>query len=179
MKFSAIRAVFLDRDGVINRRVAGGFVTRCSELELLPKAAEAIRVLNEAQLKVFVLTNQRGVSLGLLSESELSQIHRHLQDLLKAFKAHVDAIYYCPHDTSCRFCRKPEIGMFRQAFAEFPEISAGMSVTIGNAITDMQAGRRAGTRTILVSNARRPDGREYADAVAASLYEATSILRSE
>jgi D-glycero-D-manno-heptose 1,7-bisphosphate phosphatase len=170
-----IGAVFLDRDGVITRR-RNGFVTRSSELQLLPRAAEAIHELNAARIKVFVVTNQRGISLGLMSEADLDRIHRYMQELLGRAGAHVDAIYYCPHDASCCVCRKPQIGMFLQAFADFTEISPHMSVMIGDSLTDMQAGRRAGARTILISPARRSDKNEYADAVADSLHEAISLL---
>jgi D-glycero-D-manno-heptose 1,7-bisphosphate phosphatase len=175
--FDHIHCVFLDRDGVINQAPPNdGYVTRCSELELLAGAPEAIRQLNEAGIKVIVVTNQRGISLGLYTHEELAHIHIHLQKLLAAAGAHLDAIYYCPHDRDCRVCRKPEIGLFRQAFAEFPAVEPAASVMIGNSLSDMQAGRRAGTRTVMITDSSELLDREYIDAVARSLPEAVSML---
>jgi D-glycero-D-manno-heptose 1,7-bisphosphate phosphatase len=175
-----LACVFLDRDGVINQAPPNeGYVTRCSELVLLPGVPEAIRQLNEAGIKTIVITNQRGISQGLYTHEELAHIHLHLQQLLKAEGAHLDAIYYCPHDRDCRICRKPEIGLFQQAFAEFPMISPATSVMIGNSPGDMQAGRRAGTHTILIAEAAEIVEQENIDAVATSLPEAVGVLLSK
>src|SRR5664279_895816 len=97
--FSAIKFVFLDRDGVINRKAPDGeYVASWEDMQILPGAERAIALLNQAGRKVIVVTNQRGISLGRYSESDLLSIHEKLHAYLGTFGAHVDAIYYCPHD---------------------------------------------------------------------------------
>ena len=107
-------AVFLDRDGTINREV--NYLSKPEQLELLPGAGLAIRRFNELGLKVIVVTNQSGVARGYLTEESLDRIHHLLEQMLGEHDAHLDAVYYCPEmpGTASR-CRKPEIGMMEQA----------------------------------------------------------------
>jgi D-glycero-D-manno-heptose 1,7-bisphosphate phosphatase len=175
----AIRYVFLDRDGVLNRkRPEGEYVTRWSEFEWLPGAEEAIARMNRAHLTVILITNQRGIALGILSEAELEQIHRKMQSDLAEHGAHLDAIYYCPHDYGQCDCRKPDIGLFKQAMQQFASASPQQSVVIGDSLPDIEAGKRLGMKTIFLKGEpeRQKKGSqiaaEEADAVAASLLEA-------
>ncbi len=175
--FTQIQCVFLDRDGVINRPPPDeGYVTACSELEVLPGVPEAIRQLNQAGIKVIVVTNQRGISLGLYTHEELARIHSHLQERLGEAGAHLDAIYYCPHDRDCQVCRKPAIGLFRQAFSEFPGIAPDGSIMVGDSRKDMQAGRSAGMGTIMIAGTSVIPDPEFMDAVAHSLPEAVGLI---
>jgi D-glycero-D-manno-heptose 1,7-bisphosphate phosphatase len=178
MKLSdPIDCVFLDRDGVINQAPpAAGYVTKVSELHVLPGVPQAIRQLNDAGIKVIVITNQRGISLGLYTHQDLAAIHARLQESLGAAGAHVDAIYYCPHDRDCQVCRKPATGLFRQAFVEYPGITPPRSIMIGDSPKDMQAGRAAGVRTILITG--NPDAAcgGDVDAIAPSLPAAIALL---
>src|SRR5688572_5544379 len=104
-----VRAVFLDRDGVINRKQPEGeYVTCWEEFEILDGALEAIKLVNEAGLLAVVVTNQRGIALGRMSEDDLENIHRNLRDRLEAIGGHVDAFYHCPHDLNACDCRKPD-----------------------------------------------------------------------
>jgi D-glycero-D-manno-heptose 1,7-bisphosphate phosphatase len=146
-----IRTVFLDRDGVINR-LRPDYVTSWGTFEFLPHAKDAIRMLNAAEMRVVVVTNQRAVARGLLSVAELARIHDHMRAELTAAGATIDAIYYCPHDKGLCACRKPGVGMFVQAQCEFPEIDFTRSVVVGDSLSDMQAGRRLGCRLILVTD---------------------------
>jgi len=151
--FTNVTFVFLDRDGVINRKPAAGrYVTCWEEFELLPGVADAIAKLNQSGRKAIVVTNQRGVALGLYSSQELAEIHERLQDELAARGAHLDAIYVCPHDEGQCDCRKPLTGLFEQAFRDFPAAHAGNSVVVGDSLRDIEAGRRLGMRTILVDD---------------------------
>jgi D-glycero-D-manno-heptose 1,7-bisphosphate phosphatase len=143
--------VFLDRDGVINRRPLGKpYVTAPEELELLPRVPEAIRLLNEAGCRAIVVTNQRGISLGLYDEQDLDSIHRRMREELARGRAQVDAVYHCPHDADSCACRKPGIGMFLQAQRDFPELEFHRSIVIGDSASDLQAAVRLGCRKVLI-----------------------------
>ena len=152
--FSNIEFVFLDRDGVINRRPPRGqYVTSREDLELLPGAAEAIAVLNRSGRRTIVVTNQRGIALGLYSLEELDKVHDRLRIELQAHGAHLDAIYVCPHDVGQCSCRKPLPGLFGRAFGEFPAARAENSVMIGDSLRDIEAGRNVGMRTVFIEDA--------------------------
>jgi D-glycero-D-manno-heptose 1,7-bisphosphate phosphatase len=137
-------AAFLDRDGVLN--FDRGYAHKPEDIEMIPGAAAAVRLLNEAGYYVFVVTNQSGVARGLYSEAAIEHVHRHMQDILKAEGAHIDAFYYCPHHPDgsvkefaipCR-CRKPEPGMLEQAARDWP-IDLARSFLIGDRDHDLAA----------------------------------------
>src|SRR3954454_10176331 len=105
-------AVLLDRDGTINVKAAEGeYVTSPEQLVLLDGAAAAIRRLNLARIRVAVITNQRGIALGRMTEADLAAVHRRLVQLLVAEGARVDAIFHCPHEKGTCDCRKPGTAM--------------------------------------------------------------------
>ncbi len=131
----------------------GSYVTSWSEFLPLPGVAEAIRRLNAAGLRVFVVSNQRGVALGLYTAADVRAIHAAFQNLLKAHGAHVDGFYFCPHDKGACNCRKPKPGLFEQAVAEFPEIVATTSAMIGDSLSDIEFGRRLGIVTVFIEGA--------------------------
>jgi D-glycero-D-manno-heptose 1,7-bisphosphate phosphatase len=146
-----IRTVFLDRDGVLNEKMPeGSFVTSWSEFRLLPCVAEAIGRLNCAGLRVVVVSNQRGIALGLYTTEDVRAIHDAFQQLLNANGAHVDGFYFCPHDIDQCNCRKPLPALFEQAVAEFPNITPETSVMIGDSLSDIEFGRRLGMQTIFI-----------------------------
>jgi D-glycero-D-manno-heptose 1,7-bisphosphate phosphatase len=149
---------FLDRDGVINEKPqVGRYLTTAQELRLLPGAAEAIRLLNEAQVRVVVVTNQRGVALGVMSMEQLEGVHYHMAEELQRAGAHLDAIYCCPHAENSCDCRKPGIGLFLRAKSEFPDIMFDEVYVIGDSDRDMEAGRRLGARLIRIGQPASPD----------------------
>jgi D-glycero-D-manno-heptose 1,7-bisphosphate phosphatase len=145
----SVRLVLVDRDGTINRKPPdGAYVTCADALELLPGAAAAIRMLNDAGIPVAVVTNQRGVARGELDEPRLATIHAALRARLAATAgAHVDAIYHCPHEPGTCTCRKPEPGLLAAAAARFG-VPPAATVMIGDTDSDIEAGRRFGARTI-------------------------------
>lgn len=182
-KFAEINFVFLDRDGVINHDPgAARFVSRWQDFQLLPFAEAVIARLNRSGRKVILVTNQRGVALGLFSESDVTTLHGHLQDHLRQHGAQLDAIYCCMHDEGQCNCRKPLPGMFERAFRDFPGCHAGNSVVIGDSVADIKAGHRLGMRTILIQSEAaqaRPGFQQaaaLADAVVASLADAVERL---
>jgi D-glycero-D-manno-heptose 1,7-bisphosphate phosphatase len=154
---------FLDRDGTINAKAPeGDYVKRRSELALLPGAAQAIRRLNDAGVTVIVVTNQRGIALGRMSEDDLAQIHQALAAKLEAAAgARVDAIFHCPHDIGRCDCRKPDVGLFRRAQERFPWIDLRRSAMIGDGESDVEAARRLGMRAVRIG----PDAVDLGEAV--------------
>jgi D-glycero-D-manno-heptose 1,7-bisphosphate phosphatase len=164
------KAVFLDRDGVINRKAPEGqYVTRWEDMEFLPGVHEAIRLLNEVGFFVAVVSNQRCVAKGLITTAELESMHAQMRGAFEAAGASLDAIYYCPHDYDppCS-CRKPKPGMLLDAAREH-EIDMTRSWMIGDSGHDVEAGRAAGCRTVRVTDKSVVGG---PDAVASSLLDA-------
>jgi len=149
------RAIFIDRDGTINKDI--GYVSTPDQLVLYPWAAEAVRLINEARFKAIVITNQSGVARGLYDEETLSEIHSQMIKQFAGDGARIDAIYYCPHHPSignthyrvaCE-CRKPGIGMLAAASIEHA-IDISSSFVIGDKASDMAMARNAGARAALV-----------------------------
>lgn len=143
------KAVFLDRDGVINQKPPDHqYVKSLSELIILPHVSPALTQLKSAGFLAIVITNQRGISLGHLSHTTLTAIHRHINlQLLHT----IDAFYYCHHDHhhNCT-CRKPQPGLILQATKDF-NIDLSRSHLIGDSATDIQAAHAAGiTNTHLI-----------------------------
>jgi D-glycero-D-manno-heptose 1,7-bisphosphate phosphatase len=168
-----LETVFLDRDGVINRKMPEGeYVTRWELFDLLPGVAESIAALNRKGLRVIVVTNQRGVALGLYSAADVTHIHEQLQRTLADSGAHVDGFYFCPHDKRQCDCRKPGPGMFAQAKTDFPEITPETSVIIGDSLSDIEFGRNLGMRTVFIEGDpahRKPGGAKAAELADRSL----------
>jgi len=145
------RAVFLDRDGVINVKAPEGhYITRWEEFQFLPDAAGAIAILNQAGFSVIVVSNQRGVGKGLMTVDALEVIHSRMLAELAASGARIDAICYCPHDlgTHCA-CRKPGPGMLLRAATDHA-IDLPNSWMVGDSDSDILAGKRAGCRTVRI-----------------------------
>lgn len=163
----------------------GSYVTAWTEFRLLPGAPEAIARLNQAGLRVVVVSNQRGVALGLYSVADVESIHTQLQHALKALGASIDAFYVCPHDKQSCDCRKPLPGMFKQAQRDFPDITPMTSLMVGDSLSDIEFGKRLGMRTIFIEGdaEHRKGGAEQAAAIAdaklGSLQEAADFILSK
>jgi histidinol-phosphate phosphatase family protein len=170
------KAAFLDRDGVLNRKAPEGqYVTRWEEMEFLPGAREAVRLLNQAGYFVVVVSNQRCVAKGLITTPELDSLHARMRLEFEAAGARIDAIYCCPHDSRpvCS-CRKPQPGMLLEA-ARAHQIDLPASWMIGDSEHDVEAGGSAGCRTArLVEDSESPIGK--ANVFASSLLEAVQAL---
>jgi D-glycero-D-manno-heptose 1,7-bisphosphate phosphatase len=143
--------VFLDRDGVLNRKLPEGrYVASPADFELLPGVPQAIASLNRGGLRVIVVSNQRGIALGLHTAADVFAIHAKLQAVLQQSSAHIDGFYFCPHDTGQCNCRKPLPGLFEQAQADFPDIAAEASAMVGDSLSDIEFGRRLGMLPIFI-----------------------------
>jgi D-glycero-D-manno-heptose 1,7-bisphosphate phosphatase len=177
--FQNVEYVFLDRDGVINRKPPEGeYISRWNEVHLLPGAEAAIAALNRSGYRVIVVSNQRGIALGRYTRSDVETLHAQLQEYLALHNAHIDAFYICPHDRGECDCRKPGTGMFLQAFRDFPSASPANSVVVGDSLSDIEAARALGMPSIFIEGdpSTQKEGAEsaaaLADAVAESLAEA-------
>jgi len=157
------KAIFLDRDGVINYEK--NFVLTPGDMELIPKASHAIRKINSSSYLAIVVTNQSAVARNLISFKELDQIHEKLKADLKKHGAYVDAIFYCPHHPNYNgpnvnrdlikdcHCRKPKPGLLFDASKKM-NIDLHKSYLIGDTERDIQAGREAGCSTIGVKTGK-------------------------
>jgi D-glycero-D-manno-heptose 1,7-bisphosphate phosphatase len=148
-------AAFLDRDGTLNQEA--GYLNHVDRMKLIDGAGDAVALLNRHGLKTIVVTNQAGVARGYFPERLLPLLHDRLKALLKEHGATLDAIYYCPHHPDvgeppyrqdCD-CRKPKLGMIRRAQREFT-IDVSRSYLVGDKISDVAFGKRAGCKAILV-----------------------------
>jgi D-glycero-D-manno-heptose 1,7-bisphosphate phosphatase len=182
MDHSPVRYVFLDRDGVLNRKMPeGAYVGDWAQFQWLAGADEAIARMNRAGLTVILVTNQRGIALGLYTHAQLEDIHANIQRHLARHGARLDAVYYCPHNHGECHCRKPDIGLFEQALQQFPQANAQNSLVIGDSLSDIQAGQRLGMKTVFIQGEadRQQAGSTaavvLADAVAGSLLQAVEL----
>ena len=152
------RTAFLDRDGTINESPPEGeYVTSPDQIRLLPGAAEAIRLLNEHPVKVVVITNQRGIALGRMSEADLAAVHARLQSDLADRGAQLDGIVHCPHESGACDCRKPGTGMFARAARELAGVEVAGGAMVGDTDRDVEAGRRLGLTTVRIGHAEEGD----------------------
>lgn len=145
-------AVFLDRDGVLTEEK--GYIDSIEKLCLFSYAAECIQRIHEKGYWAIVITNQSGVARGLFTERALQDMNKYLKNAIG-----VDAIYYCPHHPEGKVkqyrkicqCRKPETGLFEQACRDF-KIEMKHSLMVGDRAGDIQAGQKAGIKTVLLES---------------------------
>ena len=160
------KAVFLDRDGVINQKPPeGNYVTRWEDFHILPGVAEGVALLNRAGFTVIVVTNQRCIAKGLMTVVELENMHQRMTELLAGSGAIIDGTFYCPHEIEpvCE-CRKPAPGMLLNA-ARLHGIDLSGSWMIGDSDIDIQAGVNAGCKTVrLITGDEAPDKAKHTSA---------------
>lgn len=144
-------AIFLDRDGVINRKAPEGqYIPTWREFRFLPGTFEPVANLSRAGFKIIIITNQRGVALGKVRLEDLEEIHLRIKAILAEHGADLTDIYFCPHDISddC-LCRKPRPGMLLQAAKEH-RLNLSACWMIGDAESDITAGKNAGCKTVKI-----------------------------
>ena len=141
------KAVFLDRDGVINQK-RDDYIKNTNEFIILPDVSKAIKLLNENNYLVIIITNQSAINRGIITHSILAEIHELMKNELGKYGAHIDAIYYCPHkpDENCS-CRKPKTGMIEKAIRDY-SISTDFSWLIGDSESDTLAAAKLGIKAI-------------------------------
>lgn len=145
--------LFLDRDGVINKKLERRYVRNFTEFEFIPGALKAISKLSNMFNRIIIVTNQQGIAKGIMSEFDLNTLHAQMQEKIEKSGGKITKIYYCPHleELDC-MCRKPKPGMLRQAIIDFPEINIEDSYLIGDSDSDIEAGKRMNLKTIKVDD---------------------------
>lgn len=166
--------LFLDRDGVLNERITGGYVTRVRDFIWLDDTLEALKILSGYFKYMIVVTNQQGIGRGLMTEEKLEQIHAQMIQQAAECGGRIDKVYHCPALAGVSpDCRKPNPAMAFQAQADFPDIDFSKSVMVGDTPSDMEFAQNAGMKAVRILE----DGHdEQGYPVFPSLYRATSYL---
>lgn len=172
--------LFLDRDGVINERIMGGYVTRIEDFHFKSGVLQALRILSRRFHRKIVVTNQQGIAKGIMDERNLIDVHTYMCDEVYRAGGVIDKCYFAPglaNDPDDDM-RKPKTGMGELAKMEFPEIDFRCAVMIGDSDSDIQFGRNLGMRTVRVRTAQENIGIE-ADLTVESLEEFANLLENE
>ena len=146
--------LFLDRDGVINQKRDRDYVKNWGEFLFVEGSLEAISTLSKFFGRIIIVTNQRGVGKGLMSEQDLIKIHEKMVHEINLSHGKIDKIYYCTEVSEFAFCRKPNVGMALIASKEFPEINFSKSVIVGDSISDVMFGQKLGMKKILIGKTK-------------------------
>lgn len=144
--------LFLDRDGVINKKIENGYVLEVSMFEFIEGSVLGIAKLSKTFGKVIVVTNQRGIGRNLMSLEDLEAIHKFMISEVEKGGGVIDGIFFCPHDyekVRCN-CRKPDIGLALQAKEVFPDIDFSKSVVVGDSLSDMEFAKRIGALRVKI-----------------------------
>ncbi|RYM31355.1 HAD-IIIA family hydrolase [Brumimicrobium glaciale] len=144
--------LFLDRDGVINKKRDNDYVKNLDELEFLPGALKAISTLNKYFHKIFIVTNQQGIGKGLMSVEDLKVVHDKVVSSVKENGGNIDEVYFAPDLASAaNQLRKPNIGMAEKAKSDFPSVEFHKSIMVGDSLSDMEFGKNAGMVNVYIS----------------------------
>ena len=182
------KAVFLDRDGVITQEPPH-YAHRVDELKFIKKSPEAIRLLNENNFVVIIVSNQSGIARGYYPEEDTVVFNKAMEQKLAKIGAHIDAIYYCPHHPEAKIekyridcdCRKPKNGMLKKA-AKNMILDLKKSYIVGDRWSDIEAGKTTGCKTILVRTGSEgkslKSNKITCDYIANDLYDAVEHILS-
>jgi histidinol-phosphate phosphatase family protein len=143
--------LFVDRDGVINRRLPGTYVKKTEEFEFLEGVLEAFKIFDRIFFKIFVVTNQQGIGKGYMTEQELTKVHQHLLTKIQQSGGRIDRIYHAPQLATLNPpMRKPNTGMALAAKRDFPHIDLSNAIMVGDSKSDMQFGNNAGMQNVFI-----------------------------
>ncbi len=156
------KVIFLDRDGVINKD-RNDYVRSWAEFDFLPNVFAALRRLTELGYKIIIISNQAGVGKGLYTEASLAEMTEKMLERIRRNSATIHAVYYCNHrdEDNCS-CRKPKIGLFKQALLGKP-VNLNEIFFVGDSERDIEAGRNLGCKTILVLSGHTKKEQEVAN----------------
>jgi D,D-heptose 1,7-bisphosphate phosphatase len=155
------KTVFLDRDGVISIFTPDDYIKNWNEFEFIPGAIEGLKILSKHNYRLVIISNQAGVNKGLFTKKSLDGLTKKMLEVLKKQGVEIEKIYYCTHtpEENCA-CRKPKPGSFYRAQKELGGIDLQKTFFIGDSDTDVQAGKSAGTKTILVLSGKTKSSEE-------------------
>jgi D-glycero-D-manno-heptose 1,7-bisphosphate phosphatase len=168
--------LFLDRDGVINKKRDNDYVKNWSEFTFEEGSLNAISNLSRIFGKIIIVTNQRGVGRGLMKEVDLIAIHDKLMNEVLLNQGKIDKIYYCTEVSEFAVCRKPNPGMAIKASLDFPEIDFMKSVIVGDSISDIMFGQKLGMKKVYIGKALE---KFELDGVFSSLFEFSLKFKHE
>lgn len=170
------KAVFLDRDGVVN--VYKPYIYRKKDFEFAPRVFEALQKLSQTVYKAVIITNQAGIGRGYYTAQDVDKLHSWMLGEFKKHHVRIDGVYYCPHrpDDDCA-CRKPNIGLVEIAAKGF-DLDLSKSWIVGDDPKDIVLGKKAGMRTIMVENKFLPQSTANPDFVVTGLSGAIEIIMS-
>lgn len=148
-------SMLLDRDGVLNAKLEGAYVRNVHELHILDGVPAAVAKFNTLFQRVCIVTNQQGIGKGIMTVDELDLVHGYLLEVIKSAGGHIDAVYFAPQLAAENHpMRKPDIGMAHKAQSDFPEIDFSKTIMVGDSVSDMRFGKRAGMKCVFVLNGR-------------------------
>ena len=143
--------LFLDRDGVINERLPGKYISTWAQFEFTSNALAAIKIFNKIFGKIIIVTNQQGIGKGLMTDKDLNSIHKKMENTILKAGGRIDGIYYCPDlKTVKNNCRKPNPAMALQAQKDFPGIDFQQSIIVGDSISDIVFGQQLKMYTVFI-----------------------------
>ncbi len=167
--------LFLDRDGVINKKINNGYVLSIDDFEFLPGVVEVMPKLAKLFPRIIVVTNQQCIAKGLLTHHQLKDIHQNMMNLLELNGGRIDAIYYAPDlKSDNNILRKPQNGMAILAKSHFPEINFSKCIMVGDHLTDMEFGKSVGMITVHISDNYKKN--ELIDYVVSGLDKLTDYI---
>ncbi len=151
MELKKFNTLFLDRDGVINVRIPGGYVAKPEEFQFLEGVLEAIPLLNAIFDRILIVTNQQGIGKGLMTSEDLEEVHRRMVEEISEAGGRIEKIYFCPDLADKQpNCRKPAPAMALQAKSEYPEIDFQHSWMVGDSLSDLEFGWNSRMHTALI-----------------------------
>lgn len=145
-------SLFLDRDGVINKRITGGYVQKWEQFEFLTGVTDAMNILSLKFPRIIVVSNQQGIGKGIMTGDDLETIHRKMISEIEKAGGRIDRIYHSPYrEEEGSLIRKPNVGMALMARKEFRDINFKRSVMAGDSISDMIFGKRLKMVNVFIS----------------------------
>lgn len=160
--------LFLDRDGVINEKIDNDYVRTWEDFKFVDGSLEAICAFGRIFSKIFIVTNQRGVGKGLMSISQLNDLHNNMLLCIKESSGRIDGVYSCTEINDDAICRKPNVGMALLVKKEFPELNFSKAIMVGDSMTDMEFGKRLGMKTVFIG---KKDSDKLIDIVEDTLFQ--------
>lgn len=144
--------LFLDRDGVINKKIPDNYVLNWQQFEFLPGVTDTLKILSSMFGKIFIVTNQQGIGRGMMSVHDLETVHSKMLEVITQAGGRIDKVYFAPHIKEDNHVeRKPNVGMALKAKKDFPEINFKKSVMAGDSLSDMEFGHRTGMVNCLIN----------------------------
>ena len=178
-QFDKTWTLFLDRDGVINQRIPGGYVTNWDDFNFIPGSIKAIEKLAAVFGTIVIVTNQAGIGKGQMTEKELYEVHRMFLKTVDLLDGRIDKIYYAPDASPSSPLRKPNIGMALQAKEDFPEIEFSRSVIVGDSISDMLFGEKVGMVKVFIEGKGEVSDSANPDYIFPSLHDFAKYVAQE